>query len=139
MLRRPPRSTRTDTLCPYTTLFRSQRTCAASPRSVDRLRHHAKIGLHRLPAAGEAFARFLFADRGHDDHILAMLPVDGGGDLVPGGKLAGIEQAKHFVELAAAAHRIEQHRLDELVRRSEEHTSELQSLMRISSAVFCLK
>src|SRR3546814_8195166 len=66
---------------------------AASPRSVDRLRHHAKIGLHRLPAAGEAFARFLFADRGHDDHILAMPPVDGGGDLVPGGKLAGIEQS----------------------------------------------
>src|SRR3546814_12628154 len=77
MIRRPPRSTRTDTLFPYTTLLRS---------------HHAKIGLHRLPAAGEAFARFLFADRGHDDRILAMLPVDGGGDLVPGGKLAGIEQ-----------------------------------------------
>src|SRR3546814_3803845 len=89
-----------------------------------------------------------------------MLPVDGGGDLVPGGKLAGIEQAKHFVEIAAAAHRIAQHRLDELVRpdqedgahrlvggrgpafgrprRSEEHTSELQSLMSTSYAVFLL-
>src|SRR3546814_12909503 len=120
MLRRPPRSTRTDTLCPYTTLFRSQRTCAASHRSVDRLRHNAKIGLHRLPAAGEAFARFLFSDRGHDDHILAKPPVDGGGDLVPGGKLAGIAQATHLVGMSAPASGLEQHTIDELVRHAHE-------------------
>src|SRR3546814_6316356 len=71
MIRRPPRSTRTDTLCPYTTLFRSERrnqpeNCAD-------------------PARGSRIGRDLFGNR------------------------------------------------------SEEHTSELQSLMRISYAVFCLK
>src|SRR3546814_969536 len=92
MIRRPPRSTRTDTLFPYTTLFRSDR--------LDRLRHHAVVRRHHE----------------HDDvgH--------------PG---------------AAGAHRGERlvaRRVDEGdLARSEEHTSELQSLMRISYAVFCLK
>src|SRR3546814_5004828 len=69
MIRRPPRSTRTDTLFPYTTLFRSARSAALSPDSRSRLRHATTLG-------------------------------EG---------------------------------------RSEERTSELQSLMRISYAVFCLK
>src|SRR3546814_16357799 len=72
MIRRPPRSTRTDTLFPYTTLFRSP------------------------------------SDRG-----------------------PGAVRARAGHGAAAAA--------DRYVRRSEEHTSELQSLMRISYAVFCLK
>src|SRR3546814_7570766 len=71
MIRRPPRSTRTDTLFPYTTLFRS-------------------------PGAG-----------GHDQHLDPSRGVERGDGGVRG--------------------------------RSEEHTSELQSLMRISYAVFCLK
>src|SRR3546814_4779179 len=71
MIRRPPRSTRTDTLFPYTTLFRSRRMRAASART------------------------------------------------------AAISSAPWGLTSAAA--------------RSEEHTSELQSLMRISYAVFCLK
>src|SRR3546814_2902205 len=76
MIRRPPRSTRTDTLFPYTTLFRSARNCSPTPSlkitaSKRRTRHEERC--HRLS------------------------------------------------------------------RRSEEHTSELQSLMRISYAVFCLK
>src|SRR3546814_3639138 len=91
MIRRPPRSTRTDTLFPYTTLFRSG------------------------DVAGEH-------------------------DLLVG---AGVEEARHrrahaFVAVGEV--------LAEVVRtsvyvriRSEEHTSELQSLMRISYAVFCLK
>src|SRR3546814_4825807 len=84
MIRRPPRSTRTDTLFPYTTLFRS-----------DRRGRGARGPLAR--AAGTCAAR-----RGRD---------------------AGrSEDHRH-------------HRLD----RSEEHTSELQSLMRTSYAVFCLK
>src|SRR3546814_4484589 len=95
MIRRPPRSTRTDTLFPYTTLFRSEdrptgrqgadsvRFGRLHPRS---RRNHA--GKDRLgQGAQDASPR---ADRG-------------------------------------------------LCRRSEEHTSELQSLMRISYAVFCLK
>src|SRR3546814_12625436 len=81
MIRRPPRSTRTDTLFPYTTLFRS----------------------HRLPA--------LAARR-------------------PAGHRPGPAQGQR-----GAAHRGRQRAL----QRSEEHTSELQSLMRISYAVFCLK
>src|SRR3546814_4519841 len=76
MIRRPPRSTRTDTLFPYTTLFRSE----------DMVRILLRLLQERQP-----------------------------------GQLFGGDQSQR-------------HRL-----RSEEHTSELQSLMRISYAVFCLK
>src|SRR3546814_2872246 len=91
MIRRPPRSTRTDTLFPYTTLFRSPDV-------------HAGAG-------GPARA----VPRGHR----APLPRD--------------DQ-----ERARPALRRE-HRQRDPEGRSEEHTSELQSLMRISYAVFCLK
>src|SRR3546814_10383091 len=85
ILRRPPRSTRTDTLFPYTTLFRSSR---APPIGVGHRERGAPFGAeYRLPRG-----------RAAGDH--------------GGPRLAG---------------------------RSEEHTSELQSLMRISYAVFCLK
>src|SRR3546814_10916638 len=83
MIRRPPRSTRTDTLFPYTTLFRSADLAAPPRGAADR---HP---LHRI--AGTA--------RAHGAH--------------PPRRLRSL--------------------------RSEEHTSELQSLMRISYAVFCLK
>src|SRR3546814_8066799 len=83
MIRRPPRSTRTDTLFPYTTLFRS-------------------ASFHQLDAAA--------VRRQHDES--AERPV----------------RPQHPVE-HRQAHQ----------SRSEEHTSELQSLMRISYAVFCLK
>src|SRR3546814_7414642 len=103
MIRRPPRSTRTDTLFPYTPLFRSpdgaERPAAdAARRRVGRARHpggrHA-AGHRRRPA--------------HD------------------GPAGAADRRRH--RLDAAGHR----------PRSEEHTSELQSLMRISYAVFCLK
>src|SRR3546814_3432692 len=98
MIRRPPRSTRTDTLCPYTTLFRS---------SVDRRE-----------------------DRG--------VAADGDRALRVAGML-GEHRRDGLAELAAEAAR-EAHALAVHVgARSEEHTSELQSLMRISYAVFCLK
>src|SRR3546814_9201158 len=89
MIRRPPRSTRTDTLFPYTTLFRSE-------AEVGREGHRRADGDHR---------HLLDATR-HDDVV----------------------HARH--------HRLRRE-VDGL--RSEEHTSELQSLMRISYAVFCLK
>src|SRR3546814_3424441 len=95
MSRRPPRSTRTDTLFPYTTLFRSRR---------DRL-DFAAVRQPAFLLAGRAFLWDLF-DPPADPPALG-----GGGD-------------------RAVRHR---------ARRSEEHTSELQSLMRISYAVFCLK
>src|SRR3546814_6593447 len=91
MIRRPPRSTRTDTLFPYTTLFRSRRVldrrCARGARAHRAVRARA-VHLRR-PARTQADDRVRPRRHGH--------------------------------------------------RRSEEHASELQSLMRISYAVFCLK
>src|SRR3546814_9336894 len=89
MIRRPPRSTRTDTLFPYTTLFRSNLKCDehAHQEHAGEQQHHAKRrDIHR--------------------------------------------RVRHIVAVGFSAHR---------PHRSEEHTSELQSLMRISYAVFCLK
>src|SRR3546814_7962071 len=98
MIRRPPRSTRTDTLFPYTTLFRS----GDLPQGLFRTRRH------RAAAAPQLFP---------------LHRAVGGGRcrLCPG---------------KGAAHRRRPWRRR---GRSEEHTSELQSLMRISYAVFCLK
>src|SRR3546814_2126919 len=100
MIRRPPRSTRTDTLFPYTTLFRSL-------HRRDRVRHHHA----GAPATGDGgrAARSAARDRGRRVDRAG----NGGRDLP---RLAAARQS-----------------------RSEEHTSELQSLMRISYAVFCLK
>src|SRR3546814_7787681 len=87
MIRRPPRSTRTDTLFPYTTLFRSS-TCGKCARA----KSTARSGW--LPLTREMIAALF---------------------VTPGSLVSARS------------------------RRSEEHTSELQSLMRISYAVFCLK
>src|SRR3546814_9991680 len=97
MIRRPPSFTLTDTLFPYTTLFRS-----VGPRlGGDELITEVLAGAdRRLGRAGDAV------------HVVAQrqaVPVHGG---------VGGEPVAH---------------------RSEEHTSELQSIMRISYAVFCLK
>src|SRR3546814_4368401 len=98
MIRRPPRSTRTDTLFPYTTLFRSDHA-----RGGQRVVAGADVQLRAVGAAvpmSRQHARCV-----PDRHSRA-----GGND----GNM-------------------------KYLRRSEEHTSELQSLMRISYAVFCLK
>src|SRR3546814_9002396 len=86
MIPRPPRSTRTDTLFPYTTLFRSDVDDAAWSK------HTEELAIHLLA---------IFATVGGEEQRLSIL--------------------------------------DNIFYRSEEHTSELQSLMRISYAVFCLK
>src|SRR3546814_5059313 len=104
MIRRPPRSTRTDTLFPYTTLFRSGRSRRAGPAR-----------LHRLGDGDHALFRFDRAFPVRHDPCCA------------GRETCAIEAAARSPTAAPAA------------RRSEEHTSELQSLMRISYAVFCLK
>src|SRR3546814_1666594 len=99
IIRRPPRSTRTDTLFPYTTLFRSGSGAAHLRPEADqsegaRLREAGQLGGHRHGGCrGRQGARRRHPRRG--------------------------QHWRH--------------------RRSEEHTSELQSLMRISYAVFCLK
>src|SRR3546814_1060258 len=102
MIRRPPRSTRTDTLFPYTTLFRS-----TDDRDVGK------------------FLR-LFTDLPLDE-IARLETLDG----------AAINEAKKILanEATAMCRGAEAARA---AARSEEHTSELQSLMRISYAVFCL-
>src|SRR3546814_3875501 len=95
MIRRPPRSTRTDTLFPYTTLFRSNFARLSAQRRPNlRRRRHYLVGDRLQFRVGET--------------LLLRLQFD----------------------LDRQAH---------LTFRSEEHTSELQSLMRISYAVFCLK
>src|SRR3546814_4432473 len=101
MIRRPPRSTRTDTLFPYTTLFRSP-PCYG----------------HSHQGNGTAF-----------DQMIENLNPTLGRKPIPGRQ-----------QLIAVRRRF-LNKLCKIVwqRRSEEHTSELQSLMRISYAVFCLK
>src|SRR3546814_2270852 len=103
MIRRPPRSTRTDTLFPYTTLFRSQCVCVRYAQGIDLRDRHVERGL--------AWAR-----------------VQGGGD---NGKPG------HDLSRSGSRH-VQYRRIAYRAGRSEEHTSELQSLMRISYAVFCL-
>src|SRR3546814_1165367 len=107
MIRRPPRSTRTDTLFPDTTLFRS------SPAN-------------RLPFSDRKEARGFFERHFVPAQIRAE---DGGAGLVTG-----------FYEPVVEASPVRTGRfVVPLLSRSEEHTSDLQSLMRISYAVFCLK
>src|SRR3546814_9810372 len=91
MIRRPPRSTRTDTLFPYTTLFRSTR----------------------------CFFGVGFASRWVRSFSVAST----------------VGSAAFLLAFAMKSLNV----VDDLPMRSEEHTSELQSLMRISYAVFCLK
>src|SRR3546814_8698190 len=98
MIRRPPRSTRTDTLFPYTTLFRSPGTADGVVQGRAR----------RVAEAREA-------------------------------RLQVLQQSALAAKEVAAAGDVEQQAAAGTVPRSEEHTSELQSLMRISYAVFCLK
>src|SRR3546814_7120463 len=87
MIRRPPRSTRTDTLFPYTTLFRSEDVLRQAQAAMKLAKKSGKLEIYRPGVLREARHRFNLERR----------------------------------------------------ERSEEHTSELQSLMRISYAVFCLK
>src|SRR3546814_8155961 len=104
MIRQPPRSTRTDTLFPYTTLFRSR--VAGHPFPCLRYYiQHASYGQH--DDAAESGARGPFAQRCFASWLH---------DRARSGRWR-----------------------DRSATRSEEHTSELQSLMRISYAVFCLK
>src|SRR3546814_6322365 len=117
MIRRPPRFTRTDTLFPYTTLFRSRPDTVRYPRPARSARRYVGRSLCQrrwrqdlgFPVARERFRR-AGKPRGEEGRPLRH----------------GLWLSPHAVGNA-------------LPGRSEEHTSELQSLMRISYAVFCLK
>src|SRR3546814_384564 len=107
MIRRPPRSTRTDTLFPYTTLFRSRPILPG----VDLVHHFRSRSGIPVPLGGFARGDRLCRLGGHDDF--------------PDRSDRGLHLR---LEKRSAGMGV----------RSEEHTSELQSLMRISYAVFCL-
>src|SRR3546814_8585103 len=123
MLRRPPRSTRTDTLFPYTTLFRSHRRQGLRGRHSGRAR--------RVTAGQRAGCRALVGG-GAFGVAPVVAPVDLVGSLVGPATLQEAGKAEGQGEAGTEHH-------DGMLARSEEHTSELQSLMRISYAVFCLK
>src|SRR3546814_1792310 len=112
MIRRPPRSTRTDTLCPYTTLFRSRRDERCIARGGHRLAQRHTLAVQHLAS-------------GAVEHAPARDENDGASD-------ARLERLDLHEDLPRRT-------LDRRGSRSEEHTSELQSLMRNSYAVFCLK
>src|SRR3546814_11045962 len=123
MIRRPPRSTRTGPLFPYTTLFRS------------------------APLAGEMAAHFVIGDGfyGYDDALYAavrVLSILQASDETLAGFRDSLPQLASTPELRVHCPGARKKAVVEEVRarlRSEEHTSELQSLMRISYAVFRLK
>src|SRR3546814_1706186 len=107
MIRRPPRSTRTDTLCPYTTLFRSLRGQSECGHQSNDKQHADYCPIqaynhldHTFPFAGKHIHQAAFPQLAANDRITRQAP---------------------------------------LTIRSEEHTYELQSLMSIPYAVFCLK
>src|SRR3546814_8140733 len=126
MVRRTPRSTRTDTLFPYTTLFRSRNTV-------------------NLCIAAVADGSTGCCDRGHGD-LPGIFHEDRDLRLTilcrhqPAFDRKRPDRCQHIAAvLLVRNQRLINENLQEQVVRSEEHTSELQSLMRISYAVFCLK
>src|SRR3546814_2898079 len=125
MIRRPPRSTRTDTLFPYTTRFRS-RARPSGHRQAQRV-----VGVQDQ-GSGDGVGQHLLDLRHVIEALHPQLAEVVGGNVRNGADVAGLEAD------AAADQRPARDLGDDGVR-SEEHTSELQSLMRISYAVFCLK
>src|SRR3546814_4155031 len=107
MIRRPPRSTRTDTLFPYATLFRSPGQDGGSDR---------------------VEAEF---ERGDHAEVAAAAPQRP--------EQVGVLVLRRPQPLALGRHDVDGEQVVDREARSEEHTSELQSLMRISYAVFCLE
>src|SRR3546814_4613416 len=155
MIRRPPRSTRTDTLFPYTTLFRSEEdveefraqrakkyvSLNEAERRAERDRQEAKrksrqeqrkeLGLPLDPLAADAADDGLQAN---ERNVVADAAREKAAEDAPDPLLR--ESARI---LADAVQLLDNDKvLSAQVLRSEEHTSELQSLMRISYAVFCL-
>src|SRR3546814_3572645 len=129
MIRRPPRSTRTDTLFPYTTLFRS---VAEIPQYIVNLAFGRTFTLacrhrHALPEAAVVCRKLrknlLLARDRQVEHVRG----------------SAIRSRLRQSSASAREPRLPAFSNQALNMRSEEHTSELQSLMRISYAVFCLK
>src|SRR3546814_1377283 len=135
MIRRPPRSTRTDTLFPYTTLFRSILATDQQDGLALFQRLAGIVGFdHDIMRLAKAIfdpgARGGAAPRhpGDDTGEAAGQRIEGHGAALIAGK-QGSKPPRGKAGRGQAGHQ----------GRSEEHTSELQSLMRISYDVFCLK
>src|SRR3546814_5228246 len=112
MILRPPRSTLTDTLFPYTTLFRSDLR-EPGHRRIQALVHAGELRHHVAEQEQQRAAHHYQQDRRVDQRV----------DHAPAQRVAALVIVGQPLQGF----------------RSEEHTSELQSLMRISYAVFCLK
>src|SRR3546814_8211436 len=141
MIRRPPRSTRTDTLFPYTTLFRSRYLCDAIGK-----RTTSSVGYSLIfdtrdnrirPTKGHSVTLSQdFAGLGGSvKYVRSRIDADKFWN-VGGGFIFSLSGEAGYI------HSLEKQRYDSAgneIDRSEEHTTELQSLMRTSYAVFCLK
>src|SRR3546814_4568421 len=115
MIRRPPRSTRTDTLFPYTTLFRSATR---------------KLPYIHVPHFGAPAVSGMTALKTKSGELPLQRR---GSDIIPALEFRFADIVEPAVALPASVSGVGS------ASRSEEHTSELQSLMRISYAVFCLQ
>src|SRR3546814_5537654 len=141
MIRRPPRSPRTDTLFPYTTLFRSLQARDAQPRNAGAF-DRAAPSREFLVAQPVARASFLDAeqpavDRGQHLRLAAADPIGGAGrrQILQGQRTQWSHHGRRPIGLLFEHNEFS----IRAAMRSEEHTSELPSLMRISYAVFRLK
>src|SRR3546814_8200402 len=146
MKRRPPRSTRTDTLFPYPTRFRSALERGVCPILVDRddrpsgasvnsygivhggLRYLQSMNIPRWVRSRRAQNWYIDRYPHQVRPLRCVMPL-----------YAGAPRSPRLFALARGLDRMLRTALGQHVPRSEEHTSELQSLMRISYAVFCLK
>src|SRR3546814_6571011 len=117
MIRRPPRSTRTDTLFPYTTLFRSGGVWGKETTTTD---------------------EFQGRNVASNFNVGGDMSIDSEGDMTVQG--SNVNVGGNADVKADSVNILQGNDVDRKTStRSEEHTSELQSLMRISYAVFCLK
>src|SRR3546814_5663343 len=127
MSRRPPISKRTDTLFPYTTLFRS---------ASERLKALGITRMIMISGDNQKVATAIAEQVGIDEAV---------GDLMPEDKVETIKKLRREMPVAMVgdgvndAPAMANATVGIAMGRSDEHTSELQSLMRISYAVFCLK
>src|SRR3546814_6880725 len=139
MIRRPPRSTRTDTLFPYTTLFRStvqslfRRRCERILRTTQEYCIHP--GRRRL-GIGDPAACPSGETRIRRRMIVIQQPTNA---IRPAGRGTLLHLSDRLISAEGKSEWRAHWRVVFASIRSEEHTSELQSLMRISYAVFCLK
>src|SRR3546814_3878915 len=123
MIRRPPGSTRTDTPFPYTTLFRSRRSRLRPPTAL--------CGEKRVGGVAPTYGALCTPATARPEGSAAA--ANAASHSIATGDEHAIDLPPGTVRAQASPGNASSN------RRSEEHTSELQSLMRISYAVFCLK